>query len=289
MSSAKAFLAAFAAVACFSAEAAFARAIGPGIDVGTIALLRGLSQIAFVVVVFRIGVAAALATDRPRMHVARGFLTVVGGVTYFLAFASLPLAVATVILFTGVMFTTLGAQAFLGEKVGWRRWSATIAGFVGVVIVARPGAIPLDFAFAMAILTAINAACINLATKGLTRTESTPTIMVWIGLVMLATAPAMLWFSWTWPTPAQAILMMGIAITGTLGQYSSIVALRNADISAVAPVLYVRIVVAVGLGWWLFGEAIDATTILGGAIVTLSALYITLREARLAKERAGGP
>jgi drug/metabolite transporter (DMT)-like permease len=80
-------------------------------------------------------------------------------------------------------------------------------------------------------------------------------------------------------------LMVCIGVSGTIGQFASVAAYRLADVSAIAPVLYFRIVIAAAIGYFVFSEVLDAATILGSAIVTLSALYITIRESRLARER----
>jgi drug/metabolite transporter (DMT)-like permease len=274
------------AVACFSIEAAIAKAIGPGIDLGTIGVMRGFVQFIFIAMVFKLSPLQSFRTDRPRMHIWRGFLTVTGMVAYFYAFASLPLAVATVILFTGVLFSTLAAQVFLREVVGWRRWSATLVGFAGVVIVARPGSIPLELPLLAALYIAMNAAAINVATKGLTKTEPTSTIMGWIGITMLLCSIPIMVLTYTPPTFASLGLMVAIVVTGTVGQYASITAYRLADVSSVTPIFYLRIVIAAVIGYVLFNETIDALTLVGGVLVTFSALYTTLREAKLARERA---
>jgi drug/metabolite transporter (DMT)-like permease len=90
----------------------------------------------------------------------------------------MPLGAATVIFFTSVLFTTALAGPLLAERVGRRRWSATLVGFAGILLVVRPDAIPFDVVLFVAFLLALNAAAINLSTKGLTRTEGTVTIMI---------------------------------------------------------------------------------------------------------------
>ncbi|MCX7339662.1 MAG: hypothetical protein NT037_03930, partial [Hyphomicrobiales bacterium] len=197
---ARAFLFAFAAVSLFSLEAAFARAIGPGIDLAQIGVIRALVQFGFLRIWLGSGVVNAFATSRPSMHLGRGLLSVTGLAAYFFVFANLPMATATVLSFAGVLVTTVAAQVILRESVGWRRWSATIVGFCGVLIVLRPGAVPFDWVVLVGLYMAANGAAINIATKGLTRTEPTQTIMAWISLTTIAVSLPVALLTFTVPT-----------------------------------------------------------------------------------------
>lgn len=197
----------------------------------------------------------------------------------------MPMANATVLSFAGVLVTTVAAQLVLREAVGWRRWTATIVGFAGVLVVLRAGATPFDGVLLAGIYMAANGAAINLATKGLTRTEPTQTIMAWISLTTLAVALPVAVATSALPTMHDMALLLGIGLAGTLGQYGVISAYRLADVSAIAPVLYMRIVVASAIGYVAFAEIVDMPTVFGAAVVTASALYITRYEAKLARGR----
>lgn len=281
----RAFSLAFLAMLLFALEAAFAKAIGQRIDLAQIGVIRSVIQLAFLAALLKRGFAASFRTERPGMHLTRGLLSVTGLAAYFYIYAHLPMATATVLSFSGVLFTTMMAQTVLKEAVGWRRWSATIIGFCGILIVVRPGSQPLDFAVFIGIYFALNGAGINIATKGLTRTESTVTIMAWIAAITLIVALPISAFTFAMPSAYNFWLMVGIGVTGTIGQYASVTAYRLVDVSAIAPVLYFRIVIAAAIGYFVFSEVLDAATIIGSAIVTLSALYITIRESHLARGR----
>jgi drug/metabolite transporter (DMT)-like permease len=283
-----AYLAAFAAMGLFSMEAALAKAIGPTIDIAQVAAIRALVQFGVLAVWLRGGFAAAWTTDRPGMHVGRGVLSATGTAAYFHVFGNMPFATATVLFFTGILFTTAGAALILRERVGWRRWSATAVGFLGAAIVVRPGAVPVDGTLAVAVFLALNAAAINLATKDLTRTETTPTIMLWIAATTLALALPFVVVTWHAPDALTLAKMVGIGLAGTVGQMLAIRAAREAEVSAIAPVLYLRIVLAGAIGALVFGEILDAPWFLGATLVAGSALYITWREARLAREGRRG-
>jgi drug/metabolite transporter (DMT)-like permease len=282
----QAFFFAFAAVSLFSLEAAFARAIGPGIDLAQVGVVRAVVQLAFLWLWLGGRLGTAFATQRARMHVGRGLLSVAGLAAYFFVFANMPMANATVLSFAGVLVTTVAAQLVLREAVGWRRWTATMVGFAGVLVVLRAGAAPIDGVLLAGIYMAANGAAINLATKGLTRTEPTQTIMAWISLTTLAVALPVAVATFALPTMRDLALMVGIGLAGTIGQFGVISAYRLADVSAIAPVLYMRIVVASAIGYVAFGETVDLPTIFGAAVVTASALYITRYEAGRAHGRS---
>lgn len=282
----KAYGLAFLAMLLFTIEAALARTIGPSINAPQVGLVRSAIQVTFLVIWLRGSFRLAFRSARPLMHVTRGMLSAIGIVAYYYVFANLPLATATVIFFGSIVFTTMAAGPLLGEVVGWRRWAASLVGFAGIVVVARPTTIGLDWPVIVALLLAVNGAGISLATKGLTRTEPTATIMGFIALT--TTAVNLPWAVATWSTPPAWVwgVTLVIGIAGTLGQWCSISSFRGADASGIAPVQYLRIVLSTAIGMAVFGETPDRATILGGLLVTGSALYITLHEAGK-KRRAG--
>lgn len=174
----KGYLFAFASVMLFTLEASLAKLIGPEMNPAQVPALRAIVQLAVLAVLVRGRLGSAMRTERIGGHVWRGFLSASGAVAYFYVFTHMPLGAATVIFFTSVLFTTALAGPLLAERVGRRRWSATLVGFAGILLVVRPDAIPFDVVLFVAFLLALNAAAINLSTKGLTRTEGTVTIMI---------------------------------------------------------------------------------------------------------------
>ena len=221
-------------------------------------------------------------TKQPLMQVFRGCLSVGNWGFYFTAFAALPLATATVLNFTSVLYVTALAGPVLKEKVAWQRWAAALVGFAGVLAIVRPGALPLGWPFAYAMVAAFISAVIMLTTKHLAKSERTQTIMAWIGVVALTAAlpfglPHLAWTGW-----ADAGLMLALMLVGPCAMHLWISALRLADASVVAPIAYVRLVFAAGFGMVLFGEVPDAWLGLGATLIIGSALYLTRREAAMA-------
>jgi drug/metabolite transporter (DMT)-like permease len=284
---AKAALLSVAAGFVFNLETTLVKAM-EGVPLATLVLARALGQIAWTL--------PALARDPtlPRtralpMQLFRGVLSVVSWYTYYLAFTGLPLATATVLSFTSVLFVTALAGPVLGEKVRWRRWSATLVGFAGVVAIIRPGdagAVALDWPLAAALASALMGAMIVLTTKTLARTERTGTIMFWIGVVSVAVAVPAALPTLTWPGWGNFGLLILCGICGPLGMHLWINALRMVDASVIAPISYIRLVFAAATGVLLFREVPDIWLGIGAALIVGSAIYITRREAQVARRRA---
>ncbi|MDO9502071.1 DMT family transporter [Falsiroseomonas sp.] len=283
----KAALLSVAAGFIFNLETTVVKAI-EGVPLATLVLARALGQLGWTL--------PALLRDPtlPRtralpMQIFRGMLSVVSWYTYYLAFSGLPLATATVLSFTSVLFVTALAGPVLGERVRWRRWSATLVGFAGVIAIVRPGgagAVALDWPLAAALASALMGAVIVLTTKTLARTERTGTIMFWIGVVAVSVALPVALPGLAWPGWGNLGLLLLCAVCGPFAMHLWINALRMVDASVVAPISYVRLVFAAATGVLLFNEVPDAWLGFGAALIVGSALYITRREAQVARRRA---
>ena len=282
---ARAALLVVASAFLFNLETVVVKAI-EGVPLATIVLARSLGQLAWTLPAFARDPAGLVATRQLRLNLLRGLLSGVSWFMYFVSFSRLPLATATVLSFTSVLFVTALAGPVLGERVRWRRWTATLVGFAGVVAIVRPGAVEIGWPVAAAIGAAFLGAGIVLTTKMLARSESTSTIMFYIGLVTTALSlpfavPVLAWPGW-WNLG----LLVLTGLCGPFAMHVWINALRLADASVIAPVSYVRLVFAAAFGVVLFGEVPDAWLGLGAALIVGSALYITRREAQVARQRA---
>lgn len=280
----QAALLAVASAFMFNLESVVVKAI-EGVPMPTIVLARALGQLAWALPAVISDPFGALRTRQPGLAILRGVLSCASWFMYFTAFAAMPLATATVLSFTTVLFVSAMAGPVLGEKVGWRRWSATLLGFAGVVLIVRPGVHPVGLPEAFAVGSALLGAGIVLTTKTLARSERTTTIMLYIGLVTTAVwlpiaAPGLAWPGW-W----NMLLLLGTATAGPIAMVFWINALRLADASVVAPISYVRLLFAAAFGIALFDEAPDIWLGLGAVLIVASTLYITRREAKLARLR----
>lgn len=224
---------------------------------------------------------ARLWSPRWRGHLWRNVCATVGLVCSYLALTRLPLADATIISFTGPMVMTVLAVLLLGEKVRWRRWSAVLIGFSGVLFIVQPSSgTPLD-AVAISFFGTV-VMCLGAATaKTLLRHE--PPVQVTILYTLMALVmigPLGVW-AWQWPTTAEWPIFLGIGVLSTGGQYCFLRAYAEADAGYLAGFGYLRLLLAIGVGYLVFAEVPTTETLIGAAVILTSALYIGLREAQL--------
>jgi drug/metabolite transporter (DMT)-like permease len=218
-------------------------------------------------------------------HFWRTLMGTVSMVLGFYAVSLLPLADATAIAFSQPLFSVVVAAVIAGEKVRWRRWSATIVGFVGVLVMVRPGAGSLQLGALIALANAASVAVSILLVKRLSDSEAPLMILTQFAIfsTLLLALPA-IWV-WRWPDAWGWVLAVGIALSATIGQYFWVQAFKAGEMSAVAPFEYMRLPFAVFVGWLIWGEMPVVWTYVGAAIVMASALYIAHREHQLARER----
>jgi len=265
----------------FAIEALFIRWMTDrDIPVATQLAARSLGQMVWVAPLILTTGLAVFHTNRLPMHLLRGGCSAMTWGLYFLSFGYLDLATATVLSFTNVMFTTVLAGPVLKERVDAARWVGTMAGLVGIAVMLRPGTdIPLLGA-SIAIAAAVAWCGITLTSRSLSRTESTQSVVAWVGLVTsICTVPFAVVF-WQ-PLGMHDILILavfGLVTPGIIWLVTE--ALRAGEASAVAPFQYLRLVVIAAFGWVLFGEVPDGWTWLGAAVILTGAVIITISEAR---------
>lgn len=203
----------------------------------------------------------------------------------FYAVSMLPLADATALGFSQPLFSVCVAALVIGEKVRWRRWSATIVGFIGVLVMVRPGAGSLQPGALIALANAASVALSILLVKRLSDSETPLMILTQFAIwsTLLLTIPA-IWV-WRWPDAWGWTLAVGVSASATIGQYFWVQAFKAGEMSAVAPFEYLRLPFAVFMGWLIWGQTPEIWTYVGAAIVIGSALYIAQREAQIVKNR----
>ncbi|WP_240791062.1 DMT family transporter [Roseomonas sp. AR75] len=282
---ARAALLAVASAFLFNLETVVVKAI-EGVPLATIVLARAVGQLAWAMPAFARDPIGVMRTGQLKLNLLRGALSGISWYMYFVSFAMLPLATATVLSFTSVLFVTALAGPVLGEVVRWRRWTATLVGFAGVVAIVRPGTLEVGWPVLAAICSAFLGAGIVLTTKMLARSERTITIMFYIGLVTTALALPVALPGLAWPGWWNLFLLFLTATCGPAAMILWINALRLADASVVAPVGYVRLVFAAAFGVVLFNEIPDVWLGIGAVLIVGSALYITQREAKVAQRKA---
>jgi len=272
----------------FTTEIVIARILTEHLPTTQIAVFRmGVQALAFLPFIL-LSRGALLRTRRLPLHGLRAALSGAGMVLFYLAFAALPVAVATTLTFMQAAFLTLLAAVVLGEAIGPRRIGAVVFGFLGVLVVMRPGFGGFDPAMFYALGAAMVAACLMIVTRSLSSTDARFTIMAFSGTLGLAIVAVPAAFVWQPIAPEDWALLVGVGLAGTVGQFLMVGAFQIAEASAMAPVDYVRLIFAVAAGYLVFGEIPDLWTWIGSAIIVGSVVYTTHRERQTAR-RAPAP
>ncbi|MFA7488471.1 MAG: DMT family transporter, partial [Lysobacteraceae bacterium] len=207
----------------------------------------------------------------------------------FWAIVNLPLAEAVSISYATPLFVTIGAVLVLGEVVRVRRWTAVLVGFVGVLLIVRPGAASFSVHTLVALAAAALSGSVAISIKFLSRTEKPDAIVLYTSLfwVPMSLVPAL--FVWTWPQGITWLWVILAGFFGTAGHLLWTRALKLGDASLLTPITFVQVLVVGFYGWLLFDEVIDRWTMLGAGIILASNYYIALREAKLARRAVTDP
>ncbi|MDP6108441.1 MAG: DMT family transporter [Rhodospirillales bacterium] len=224
-----------------------------------------------------------LKTNNMKFYVARSTCSFLGALCWFAAMSLMPLAEATALGFTTPLFATLGAVLFLSETVRARRWIALVTGFLGTLIILRPGFAVITTPAMFAIFGALFIAGSALFVKVLSRTDSPNTIVLYTGILAtpISLIPAM--FIWVWPTIEGWLWLTGVGAMATFGHLAYTRAFAIADTSAVLPFDYIRLIFVAIAAFILFGEVPDIWTWIGGGIIGGATIYIAHREAAAAR------
>jgi drug/metabolite transporter (DMT)-like permease len=204
----------------------------------------------------------------------------------FWAIANLPLAQAISITYSSPLFVTIAAVLLLHEQVRARRWSAVVVGFIGVLVIVRPGTEGFTTGSLVAVLAAVLAGLVAIQIKQLSRTEPADRIVIWTTAlwVPMSLLPAL--FVWEWPAGITWLWVVSAGVLGTGGHMLWTRALKLGDVSALTPISFMQLPVVALFGWLLFGENLDRWTVLGAAIILGANFYIAHREAQLARRHA---
>ncbi len=235
----------------------------------------------------------ALRTDDIGGHFLRGIIGVTSMGLGFFALSRLPYPEWIAISYASPLLTVIFAALFLKETVRAYRWAAVLVGLFGILVVAAPNftltAEHADPDRAYGILASIGgaafAAIAMIQVRRLVRKERTPTIVVYFSLTSSLVALSTIVFGWVWPNPAQLAALVISGLCGGVAQLLLTACYRYADTSTIAPFEYTSMLLAIAIGVQFFGETIQATTLIGAAIVIGSGVFIIYREHRLGIER----
>ncbi|WP_369907978.1 DMT family transporter [Tropicimonas sp. IMCC34043] len=268
-----------AGVACLSVNDALAKTLTAGYSPLQILFLRNLIALPFTLLIaLTMGGTAALRSHRPVAHLLRGGLSIGAAILFFTSLMHLGLAEATALIFVAPFFITVLSAIFLGEHVGWRRWVAVVAGFLGVLIVIRPGTAAFQLVSLLPVATALLYALLMLSARWVDPRESVWTLLLYLtgaGAILSAIIVPFVWI----PVGAGDLwLFAAIALFGTAGITLITQAFRLAPAVVVAPLDYTGLIWATALGWLVWNEIPDSLTFVGAAIIILSGVVTILRE-----------
>lgn len=227
-----------------------------------------------------------LKTDHFPRYILRCVIGVLGMFCGFWAIGHLPLAQAISLSYSTPLFVTIAAVWFLGEQVRARRWAAVAIGFLGVLMIVRPGSASFTLGTLVALSAAVLSALVSIQIKQLSRTEPADrivlyTTMLWVPMSLL---PAL--FVWEWPHGIAWAWVIAAGFMGTGGHMLWTRALKLGDVSALTPISFMQLPIVAVFGWLLFDERLDRWTLIGAAVIFSANAYIAHREAQLAKRHA---
>lgn len=277
---------AIAVFSCLDTTAKY-MATTAGLPVTQVVWMRFVSQL--VLIVFVMGLLAIprlLSTRKLGFQLARSTLMLCSTVLNFMALKQLRLDQTQTIYFMAPFVVALLGGPFLGEWVGWRRMVAILFGFSGILVVVRPGYVPLEPALLLALGSMLCYAIFILITRYLA-TYDAAEVTLFYSLFAGAFLMAPLAISdWVWPTSAKIWgLMLSMGLWGGIGHYIFILAYRHAPAAVLAPFIYLGLVTHAGGGWLVFGQVPDTWTLAGAAIVIASGVYLIHRERVRTAER----
>jgi drug/metabolite transporter (DMT)-like permease len=269
-------------MAAFAAEDAVIKHLSAFLPVGQVMAIIGIAGGAvFWALAWRAGAPVLTGQALRGTVLLRNLSEMVGAGSIVLAISLAPLSVVTAILQAMPLAVTLGAAVVLREPVGWRRWTAIIVGFAGVLIVLRPWDADFEPAAALALVTVVALSARDLATRRIPPGIHSVQLSVWGFISVIPAGLVLLLLAGRAPVPPAAVEWgwLAIATLCGIGGYASLVfATRRGDVSVTTPLRYTRLVFAMAIGMVVFGERPDALTYVGSALIVGAGLYTLWRE-----------
>lgn len=277
------------AMAGFALEDMFIKLLADSLPIGQILWMLGAGGAVVFGLLIKLQRRPLLSGDAFHPAVLwRNLGEIIAAAGYITAIALTPLSSASAILQATSLAVTLGAALFMGEQVGWRRWSAICIGFLGVLMVIRPGLDGFQPASLFAVLGVVGLAIRDLATRAAPRSVSSMQLSAYAFIMLIPTGLTMLAFSGgaTMPARGDVGYMVATLVFSVAGYWAIVAAMRVGEVSFVTPFRYTRLLFALVIGITVFGERPDWMTYAGAALIIASGLYTILRERRLARKAA---
>lgn len=269
-----------AAALALTAMAVVIRYLTPEYHVLELIFLRNVVNLALMAPwLMRAGLAAARTSRLPGHALRNGFLYA-GNVAWFYGVTMVSLADLSALQFTSPLFTVVLAALILREVVGAHRWIATAVGFAGALVIIRPGVIDMGVGSLVVLVAAFFYSCAHISTKQLASTESGNVVVFYMSVTILVYSAIPAMFVWKTPDWSDALLIIGLGLTGYATHFCVTRSLAVADASYVVPFDFLRLPFSAGIGLILFAEPLDPWTWAGAAIIFGGAYYNTWKEAK---------
>jgi drug/metabolite transporter (DMT)-like permease len=252
-------------------------------------LTRVVNLVFAIVLALRAGGLITLATRRPWAHLVRSVIALGMIFTFTLALSAMPLPDAIAIAFAAPLFMTILSIPILGERVGPRRWTAILVGFIGVLIVVKPSDGVLQWGALLALASAALYALMLTLGRRMSTTESSHTVIFYVAVVSLIITGVPL--PWVWVTPPweDLVLFLIVGLVSSGGGFLMTQAFRYGQVSLLAPLEYLALIWAVIFGFLFWNHVPDWSVFAGVTLLVGSGLYIAHRETRLARRRQSVP
>ena len=220
-------------------------------------------------------------SEKPTLQILRGLLLIGVNICFYYAVSKIPLAKALTLTFISPLVVTIFSSILLLEKVGIKRWSAVVIGFIGALIVIRPGYIPLDIGSLSALCAGIMYAFYLIVTRKLSVSDNSLLTLLITGIIGTLTMSLTIPLVWVTPTLDQWYLLSLIGIITVLGHFLIILSFKSAEASKLAPISYFEVVTNTIFGYFLFNHFPDNWTLVGLAVIISSGLFVFYRERKL--------
>ena len=217
-------------------------------------------------------------SDKPKLQFIRGLILLTANICFFYSISIISLAKALTLAFVAPLIVTAFSPIFLGEKVGVKRWSAVIIGFVGSLVVIRPGFVEINLASLAALGTGVMYGFYLIITRKLSTSDNPLLTLLLTGVVGAIIISIVMPFVWVKPSLNQWSMMAAIGIFACIGHLFLILSLKYADASKLAPFSYFEIITNIIIGYYFFSDFPDNWTFLGLFIIVISGFYISRRE-----------
>ena len=253
-------------------------------DAFEIVFFRALIGVFLIIpLVFKSGF-GVLLTDQMPTHVLRTLFALFAMATLYYALADIPIAEVIALTFLIPLFTTIAAGTILRERIGRHRWVATSVGFLGALVIIRPGFVEINGPVLLVVLSSALYAGAWTSVKILTRTDSAVVTVFWMNALMLPLTAIPLIFVWVTPGWQDILPIIIMAVAGWAAHFCQAQAFESSDASALMPFDFLRLPLGAVFGYFLFSELIDEWTWTGAVIIFVAGYYITRREGLMSRQ-----